>query len=453
MEIESSALMREIESIIYADRKPNTYVWRLEIHANEETYEPLKIISIDVPANYERNYGDEVIVEVALLGGMYSKRIFPFQNNLDITLYKIPVHPVTGTVDEEEAMESERYTAILLNKENPLLEQNGNNSPTEDILDLTNIFNIKFQLINKALERLRLISVGGIYRDVTTEDVIKAILTKESKELGIEKGRTPIGVDMVEGSNQTKRTHICIPQGTRLVDMPEYVHVKCGGVYNAGLSCYFQNDFWYIYPTYNTDRFNESQRTLTIINVPANKFPGIEATYKKEGDALTILATGEVQFKDDTDGMQLNHGNGVRFSDASRFIENFVKVENNKAIVSRKDNNTELISEERKNGLNNVVKSTNSITANPFVEYSKLAVRQGGILSFVWENSNPSLMFPGMVAKVMYLENEEIKEVYGAILNAHHYTHLKGKGMFTDRHTTNTAITLFVKPPVDSEEV
>jgi hypothetical protein len=452
MEIENSSLMREIESVIYNKEKPKLYTWKLEIHANKETHVPLKIISIDNPMNYEQNYGDEIIVEVAMLGGTYAKRVFPFQNNLDITLYKIPVTNVSESVDDEESIESERYTAILLDKENPLMEANGANSPTEDVMNLTNIFNIKFQLVNKALERLRLISVGGIYRNQTTEEVVKAILTKESKELGVDKGRTPIGVEMVAGSNQTKREHICIPQGTRLVDMPEFVHKKCGGIYNAGLSYYFQGDFWYVYPTYNTERFNESQRTLTVINVPSNKFPGIENTYKRDGDSLTVIATGSVKFTDDTDKNQLNEGNGVRFSDASKFIEEFVSVKGNKASVSRKDNNSEFVSESRKNSLNNVVTSSESITANPFVEYSKLARRQGGVLSFVWENSNPSVMFPGMVAKVMYLEDGEIVEIFGSILNAHHYTHLKGTGMFAGRHVTNTAISLFVKPPVASNE-
>lgn len=449
MEITTSSLYREIEGVLANTNIVNTFRWDAEIHANGITFNPLKIISIDKPLDYEHNYGDEIIIRLAIPGGTYVKRVFPFQNNLEITLYKIPVKPVTDTANVDEETEVERFTAILINKTNPALEGNGNNNPSEEALNLTNIFEIDFQLINKSLEKLRLITVGGIYHDVTSEDVIKAVLTKESASVSIDKNKTPMGVDMIPANNTAKRKHIVIPHGTKLVDIPNYVHSKCGGVYNAGMSYYFQKDFWYIYPTYNTKRYNEAKKTLTVINVPPDKLPGVEVTYRKYGSNLTIIATGEVKFKDDTNLMQLNTGNGIRFSDANKFMNGYVEVKDNKATISRGANNTEFISEERKNKNNNVLMSPNAINANPYVEYSELARKQGSLITMTWENSNDSLIFPGMLVKIMYLEGSDIKELYGTLLNVHHYTYLKEPGLLAGRHVTNSAITVFVTAPVE----
>lgn len=445
MDIEQSSLYREVEAIVTSASKPVHYAWRAEIHVNGMTYSPLKLLSIDVSSDYDSKYADEIIVALAISGGTYAKRIYPFKEQVDITLYRQPLLEVGDSIDPERAIETERYTATLIDTGNPLLEANGLNSPSEEALNLTNIFEISFQLVNKALEQLRMISVGGKYRNATVEDVIKSVLTTESRKVAVENIRLPQGVDMVPASNVRSREHVIIPQGTKLVDVPEYVHRKCGGVYSAGLGYYLQGDFWYVYPCYDTTRFNSALQTLTVINIPTNKLPGIERTYRKDSANLVVLATGEVRFRDDSEVQQLNYGNGVRFANADNFMDGFTTTENNKTVAKRSENNSEFVSVTRKSGNNNVQLSASAINSNPFVEYSKLARRQGSLLSFIWENSLPSLIFPGMVTKVMYLEEDDIKEVFGVVLKAHHYVQTKGQGMTDGRHICRTMLSIFVQ--------
>lgn len=453
MEIEDTSLWREIEAVKGDGAKPVHYTWRAEIHANGLTYAPLKLLSIDIVQDFEQKYADEIIVTMMILGGTFAKRIYPFQDSLDITLYRDPLQEVGDASNEEGEPQSERYTATLLDKGNPLIEANGSNNPDEDAMNLNNLFEISFQLVGKGLEQLRMKSVGRIYRNADVESVIRAVLTNDSKEIQADAIHVPKGVTMVEASNKTKRDHVVLPHGIKLVEVPEYIQYRCGGVYNAGMGYYLRGDQWYVYPCYDTTRFNKATKTMTVINVPKNKMPNIERTYRINGRNLLVLATGEVKLRDDSEKQQLNHGNGVRFADAKGFMDgSFVQAKGNKVIAQRGKNTSEFVGTERKNGNNNVHISTNPINANPFVEYSRIARRQGGVLTFVWENSQTDLLYPGMMVKILYMENGDVKEVYGTALKAHHYVQLRGQGSQAMRYICQTVIAVFVQLIRDYDE-
>lgn len=445
MEIENSALMREITEIISSGSKPVYHSWFAQFHIGTETFSALKVVSVDIIRDYEGSYADQVLLTAMVPAGTYAKRIYPARSNLDVTLIRVPLGEIGDNVNLEDQVSGERYTAILLDKGDPVAEANGSVVPTEDTLNLSAMVQVQFQLIDKTIEQLRMISVGGIYRKVNVEDVLKTLMYGESQKLKVDGLKLPQGVDMVTANNQTVRDHILIPHGTQLTSLPEYVHKKCGGVYSAGIGYYLQDDFWYIYPCYDSKRTTESVRNLTFINVPSNKFPGIERTYRTNGNNTVAIVTGQVKFSDNSDATQLNAGNGVRFSDANKFMGGFTATEGNKTFISRGTNNSEFLAVKRDNGQNNVQLSENPITSNPFAEYSKLSRRSGGFLSLVWENSLPNLIYPGMVVKIMYLDGDEIKTTSGVILKVHHYVHFRGQGMMDTRYYNNSMISVFVQ--------
>jgi len=446
MEFEHSSLYREVSAILNSSTKPVHFTWKADVHVGDETYGVLKVLSVDLVQDYENDFGDTIVLTASIPAGTYAKRIYPHQSNMDITLYRIPIGETSDTPNPEATPQSERYTATLIDKGNPLLEGNAPGMLSEETLNLTSIVEVQFQLVNKALEQLRMITVGGIFRGNTNEEVIKCLLTGESQALKVEGARLPQGVDMVPASNQQKRDHVIIPQGTRLVDLPMYLHKNCGGVYNAGMGYYLQGDFWYVYPCYDVTRFNKSQRKLTVINVPPNKLPYVERTFRQDGNNLVVLATGEVRFRDDTDSRQLNEGNAIRFADANKIMDGFGDTKNNKTVLSRGANASEFMSTPRPNGNNNARLAPEQISANPFVQYSLLARRQGSLLSFAWENSRPEAIFPGMVTRVLYLQEGELRELDGVVLKVHHYAALRGNGLTATRYQTVSAISVFVKP-------
>lgn len=451
MDILDSALGTDIKNIAANESGSWNYYWSLDIHCTEQkTIQAFKVLSIDFVCDYHEGFADEVIAQVTISGGAYTYQVYPNMNKLEATLYRTPVNEVGGgSPDDNREPVSQRYIATIVNPRNPTITGNTFNQPDETAMDLANLFTIDIQLIPKSVDQFRMRSFGGIFRRSKVQDAIMAILTNESKIVTADKDEIPAGVEMIEANNQTVRDHIVIPQGTMLFDVPGYIHSRCGGVYNAGFACYFQDNTWYVFPPYNNVDFNKAKRTLTLIRVPPNRMPGTERTFITKADSTTAIVTGETKLNNQTESQQLNEGNGVRFGDGDKFMESFVKVEGNKATAGRGGSNNEFTTIKRPNGYNNVLNADNKISSNPFVEYSKLAARDGVVLSMSWENSDPTLVFPGMPVKVLFMEQDEIRETYGVLIHAHHYVQTLGNGFQSNRHITASNLTIFAKREID----
>lgn len=446
MEIEQSSLFREIREIINSPAKPVRFRYAAHFHVGDQKFIALKVVSVDYIDDYENNYATEIMAEISLPLGTYTYQIYPAQDNLDITLFRFPINESGSSDNNDLPVQAERYTALLRDTGNPAIESNHHNEPTEKTLNLTGLATKEYQLISKSVEQLRMIEVGQTFRNVTPEDAVKSILTIESARIQVDDEFMPKGVDMVPAPTVKKRDHIIIPP-RRLVTLPQYIHEHCGGIYSAGLGYYYLNNFWYLYPCYDPTRFKQATRTMTIINLPENKFPNVERTYRKDGDNCVVLATGEVRFQDDSNVMQLNQGNGTRFVDANNVMSGFAVTKDNKATIGRGGNNSEFIAVPRENGNNFVRSSDKAVTANPLLEYSKLAQREGAIFSFVWENADRSILFPGMMTKILYLKDGNIEELDGVLLKCHGFDHLDGVGATAERYQCRAVLSLFVKRP------
>lgn len=443
MDFDKSPLKLEVDSII---SNPNAvhFHWRVQIHANDEIIEAYKVLTIDNLKDFELNYTDEIMLCISIPFGTYVKRVYPYRSKLEITLTRCPLKEQGSESNYELKIVTEKFIAVLADQGNPVIESNTNAVRDESSLNLTEGFaKINIQLINKAINLIRMKSVGGVYRKVTPADVIKTILTKESQNIDLEKELLPMGVDMVEPNNKALKDHVLIPHGTRLVDMSDYINSTSDGVYNTGLGLYYQNRNWFLYPLYNTDRFDDSETKLTIINVPGSRLMGIERTFRRDGNNVVALATGETRFADKSDYEQLNLGNGVRFTDANKIMNDFATVKNNKVTASRGNNNNEVITNNRELG-NNVQLSRRSINSNVYKEYAEMARREGSIITMVWENADIDFIKPGLPIIILYLDPEGIKKLRGVLLKAHVYTYVKGQAMMAGSHYTTVVMSIFV---------
>jgi len=445
MEIENSALYRDILSVINSGAKQVHHTWKATVHIGNRDVEVLKVVERDTLMEFDNKYAAETMLAVEVGLGTYAYQFYPNRERLEITLTRYPIGEVGDAPNTEVATETVRYTAVLVELGDVTLEGNTANTASEESLNLVRLVTVEFQLVDKVMEQLRAISIGMTPRNAKIEDVVKAILTNVSQQVDVDESMRPQGVSMVKASNQTKYDHVVIDHhGIRLVQLPAYLQQKYG-IYSAGLGYFYHQRRWHLYPRYNVEREMDSGTSLTIINVPKNRFPGSERTYQKVGSHVTILATGDVKMEDLSTIAQLNAGNGVRFVDANNFMEEFFVTKNNKTVASRARNVSEFTGVERDNGMNNVRSSDNYITANAFVEYSKLAERNGAYFSMRWEHSDQSLIVPGMVAKILYLDNGEIKEIRGSLLKAHHFDQMAGEGYTRTRYYSHSVLVFFVE--------
>lgn len=453
MNIFESALGREIDAVLYSTTPLPTYRWVAIIHANGQDYPTMKILNLDYDENPEENIAPSVTVNLVMMAGTYYKHILPSDSDLEITIKRYSVYSGISEIDFDQPIIEERYTATIFNKGDAAMTVNMAEAVDEALLNITDLVEVQFQLLNKAIEQLRFIPVGGVYRNCTAEDVLVTAIHTAYDNLTVTSDRTPIGVDIAHVSNKEVQESFVIPQGTRVMDLPDYIQNHSGGVFNSGMGSFIKDEYWYIYPKYDVTRFGNTQRTLTIIRVPPNKLPSSERTYRISGDSIIILATAEANKVNISEVEQLNKGNGVRFATADNFLESFVTTENNKTTAVRAERVNEFIGQERPTGIDIAPVTEDRITSNPYKHLSDITQRQGNIYSLVWENSDKDLILPGMLVKILVLEGEEIIEYPGVLLRAYHAISVKGIGALSKNYITRTVFNIFTDATIKEEEL
>ncbi|MFL9998857.1 hypothetical protein [Paraburkholderia sediminicola] len=450
MEIEQSSLYPEILAVFNAGANPVHFSWSATIHVNQTGADisAMQVLSVDKRSDYEVGFTDYLIVTLGLLGGVYANQIYPFHDDLDITLTQYPLAEQGGAADSTGTVNARRMQATLRDTGDPQLLGQSVNAAHQDALDLNNFLEVQFQLLDKSLEQLRMLSIGGIWRGCTVGDFLRTTLTRYARAAVVDETLKVIGVDMVPPSNQDVRDHVVIPHGTKLMDVPDYVQQQCGGIYSTGLGSYLRDRYWYLYPALDVARIDQAEDIATIIVVPPKRFAGIERTYRQDPGNLVIIASGDVKFQTDATARQLNQGNGVRYADASRIMDGFVTPLNGRAIASRGNLNSEYITVQRPNGLNNVQMSPTRVTANPYVQASALARRNGSVISVLWENSNDELLKPSMMLNILYLLNDQVQVLRGVLLKTQTSVAMAGTGLVGGRHISSTGLSCFVANPV-----
>lgn len=443
MDLLDTPLGDEIRKVIDAGQGANGVYIDAVIHTNYGDIPALRVYNHDIVREYSHQFADEASILLSIPRGKYDYRVATSRNELEVTVTQnnVPVNGSSGPT--EDPLGIHRYRAILTINDNPTMESNYKEALDEDTLDLLEPVTIKLQLIGKAIEQLTAMPVGSIMRRSRVEDVIKYLLIEYPKTLQLSEEYSPLGISMVPSQDTTLREHYPITQGITITDAPGFVHRYCGGVYSAGFSYYYQDDYWYVYPTYDYKRFQQADRQLVILQVPATKMPGSECTYMTEGSVVTIMATGETLFDDHSDLYKRSNGNGLRFADASKLLDVGGETKDNKLLLSRGKLNNEFISSPQKSGINVLRVTEDRITSNIMFQAGILAAREGVYIQIAWQNADPSLIIPGMQTKIQYFKNGEVKEIYAVVLGVQSSIQYTGTGTVSGRYTRTVGLQLF----------
>lgn len=440
------AYLAEIGAISGSGEKDVFYRLVCTLHANGKDIATYHVNDIELERNYIEQYADIMSISVAISAGSLQYDVMPYKASLEATVEYWPMSESQIPKNEDSLpLSSYRYRAVPYDGRSKTIESGDITTSNQQTMDRTQAPSARFQLLDPALETLRMKSVGGPYRKIRGVDLIRYLLTKMSREDGEDASARIKGVTVAEGFNPEVREHIVIPHLTPLIAAPLLINQICGGIYPAGFQFYLQNQFWYLYPPYNTKGYTAAKRTLTVMKVPKGRFPNPERSYRETPAQLIVLSTGETKHNDLTNEMQLNAGNGIRFMDAARVMDGFIEVDGNKATVKKSGNVTEFIAETQDTGLNMVVESGSRITANYLTEYAKIAARNGAYIRTIWENSNDTLLYPGMPVKYLYVENDAVQELYGTLVGSHTVTQPTNTNPKVKRFAAQTVLTLFVE--------
>lgn len=450
MALEDTGLKTDVQWVTSAS-SASSFTYKAILHCGRvKDLEPLRVISFDTLEDYEEGFADEVMVDLMMVREDYEKYIFPNRDSLILTLIRNPIGTVSDALDTSRAPAAKQYRATLRDPHNQAMSMGSFGvSHSEKYTNLT-IYPISLQLIDLAVEQLMLTTVGGIYRKMTPGNVLLSELTRISHSLtGLDDADRVKGVNMYPPPTPSNnkpipvRNHVVVPHGTRLVDLADHIQKKEGGIYDTGISMYYQRNYWHVAPPYDVTRFAKTKRTLTVLSVRSVELPAADCTYRVDGDSVTIVANGKTIHLDTVDHEAVNQGNGVRFARAQNLFDGFTPGTTDGQADSQ-NVMAGFVSQSRDSKKNYVPFSKNRITDNTHYELSQLAKRQGQRIQINWDRADPSLITPLMPVRFLYEAGGTVFEMLGCVLNQQTQTRTDQPGMTSTRYVSGCALTLFV---------
>lgn len=454
IEIEQTAMWADVKKIFNEGSKPVKFEWSATLHTVDDDVDVTKVVTIDSVRDYVSKITHRTHVEMIMPLGDYVKRLYPYRDNMELTLRRIRLTEAGDSIYPGAQPEEERYKAIYLIKSNKNIRGGEYDSFDKVTLDNMEIVTVKLQLLQLPFEPLRVKTTGGSFKGLSPEAFIRATLAGESLKV-IADGKPVLeGFNIIPPDNTAPRAHYVIPHNTPIYAIPTLLQEKMGGVYSAGIGTYFQSyknkKMWFVYPLYNTTRFKEDVPKVIFYAVPKQRFMGVDRTYRVEGDILYVAVTSDKNYSDSGETDLMDTGSGFRMADARAFMKKPVEMTEEGPVGARKRLNTEIAIKDRPDGLNYAPTSDSQISSNPYAQTSRVIARAGARIDLTWENSIPQLLYPAMPCKYVYLMKDKIKEVEGVVLFAHTVIQMDGTGINVHSYKTTSQIVLFVSDIYES---
>ncbi len=459
--IEKSSMWKDISAVLNSNYNYTHIVYQGVIHTELEDYPVLAITTIDIVRDYLKNIGDHINIIFILSMGDYAVRFYPFKNNLEMTLTlsyspnnnnptRIPPKPF-----------KQRYKLVFLPDNNLHLDTSDASMMDKQTLDLLEPVTVRAQLLDRALEPLRIKMTSGIYPNIKQETLLRSVLGQQSNLILVDGKPCLDAIDIFPPDNTDLQYHIVIPSNTRVVDIPQYLQEDMNGVYSSGLGSYLQTynnkKTWFIYPLYNTNRFNDTRTSdikATFYFLPKFRYRGIDNTYTVNGNNITILCSSDKSYQDDGETQYMNKGVGFQQADARAFMGKPVVMSETGPKGNPAQLSTLVANASRDDGLNYAPNSREGISSNPFKQYSDISKRNVSRIDMVWEYSDPSLIYPGMPCQFVYLENNTLTTIYGVIMYSHTVVAKATNSLQNTLFTRHTFITILAsrKPKITTAD-
>jgi hypothetical protein len=451
MNIDNSSLYQDILNM-FSKRDGESDIgkhYKLEVIFNDtrEDVEAIKVEDLSINRDFFASKFDSIRILASFTLFDYMESIYPKRETLRARITETYVNPKTG--DRTTVINNRVYTAKLVNNTN--LAMTDGDLLGQDVQAKTNEFHaVEMQLIPDNIESLRLVQVGSVVRDTRVSDFLKVF--------GSGLGELSVSLhEPLDRDDYIKQ--LIVPEGIGVIDVAEWMQSMGGGVYNYGIGSYILNNTNYIYPLYDIEP-KDSRRKVVIVNVGRTEFQGVEVTWIENEGTLNILTTGKVDFSDDSESMEYNEGNAIRFREPMQ-LDNIVTnsqsgVPSQKGYLNKVTSETpttgeeglkfssegyHLIGNEKQN--KNYLVIDKGITSNTCSQYSFINANRGAIAVLEWSNAELRFIKPNMEVTVLYNDGSEVRAMNGVILGINAKTQVTGTGVNTT-HITDAALSIYL---------
>ena len=445
------------EDVIQSTRQPAAFsdVWKYhaEIVTPDNNIDVNKVLRYNVIRAHGDDkslYCDMTLLIVRIGRRTYTNDIYPNRDRLSIKLRRTELSP-DGTDVPYGETHHKLFKATITDAKDLDAESEKRDNTDGDLEDLVDQIDIAFQLVEPIAYEISMSQTGNVFRDVTVEDVIRLSLGynlngKQSIELLNRDDYFGIrGVDVYSPTNKKRYEQIYIPVGTRTVDVPLYLQERYG-VYSSGIGYYLQNGRWYVFPLRDYTLFGKRRKTLTVVNLSEAEAPGLEKSYFERGDKVFIVTTGEVESTDRSQKAMLTDGNGIRFFRSSDLLDNMSVPSKNELKTRRSETLRSMAITERNDGLYNAEYVPGVFSDNPYNHLSPKTQAMGSNIMVNWRKSDPSLLYPGMPVRLMYMKKGELVTQYGVLHGSNTVISAASEGLTDNVFLANTMLQLFLTP-------
>lgn len=437
MTIDSTALINEITLIAAKQKRPG-FTMNAELYFDTTVVNVVRVANLLRYNDYVGAYAEEWTIDLVINTGLYNTYLIDNADKLKINL--IIVMQLPG---EEPVITKLNMRAFPKNTDDARVKQNRTADLNQSAVGEMEIGTYQFHLLDIAVEQMRTMQTGGNYPVTSASSVLSVLLGGSGSMLDLPLEQKPQAPQIVEPDTQVVKNLVSVKQGTNLCDLAGYLQQHYG-LYNTRIGSYYHNRTWYVWPLYNTKRFELARATLTLINVPADRFPEIETSYETRGSSTVILLTGDAKFEDNSNRQQYNDGNGTRTIRASAISGDDGRVvDSGEVLLKRSETNTEIKTNDRRNGVN-FVPTTNEVTDNTARVLSRTATVNGTTAQFSWQSSNPDVVYPGMPVKLLYLKGNKVVQRYGVVTEFQSNYQLARPGLMDRGMLCRSAITVFI---------
>lgn len=442
--LESNPFKYEVAMIAQRGEIGKCNFFNAVIKSPKETVRPINIMQLDRYRDYIDNFTQLLTITLVTTLAEYNRLVLYDHSDLKLTLTMYDIGK--DTPYSLKALSRPReftYKAKMIDVASDQISQNNPISNSDGVGQMT-MKTFSIQLLEPCFESVSIKSVGGPFRRTSGIELMKTLLTRFSTDDDIDAVTAVTGVDVVEGYSTLQREQIIIKHATPLVKAITKVQESCGGVYPTGFSFFLQNNKWFIFPPYDLTLFSKAKKTITVVNLPKDRLPGLEKTYFNSSTKLVVLSTRDATYIDNREANIFNQGSSISFVEADRYFNGFAEVKDNKIMVNASKNVNEVTLQERADGVNVLRGTETRITANKNIELSKLAKAKGFYIQLTWEYSDDSLLYPGMPAKVLFLKDQRPASAVGVLIESETIWVPAEKSFKNTKFNKMTAMTFFV---------
>lgn len=437
MQFRSTVLWKDIEKILTS--KTNNYPiggWSMEVHTVEKSFPVMRIMNIDIDKDFAGAYTETVLVSAMMDRGTYLTQLYPYLDNLEVTLTRYPTQDLSRTAKSKPDFK-QRYKAIFLPDDNynPLGTKDEMNSEIASQL-LEPVF-LHLQLMNLNVEPMRLKFISTSLLGYTNEMNLSAIIKNECSKITLPTGKVIDKIDIEKPDNSVPVQNLVIPSDTNLLDFPTFLQHKGMGVYNAGIGTFVTNvkdittnkvnATFYVYPTHKAVKKNRP--LMYLYNLPDFELGFNDRTFSIKGNAIHLMGHINQGYREDRQTKELNGGVGFRMAHASPYMSKPVKMTAAGPEAEPKKLNFKVATTARPDGFDLAHRTAKTTSANPYVQYSEQIRNVGNYIFFKCYQMDQSLLVPSMPVTLYRLIGSNTITQKCILVGYKHIVQMEGKGI------------------------